>query len=233
MKFVCISDTHNQHKLLTIPDADMIIHSGDSTSTGTITEITEFCEWYGKLPHKYKILIAGNHDWGFQKKYKKCKQICEDNGIIYLQDSSIVIEGIKIHGSPQTPEYFGWAFNCWRTKREEELNYEYHGGYKWIGRYWKLIPDDTDILITHGPPNGILDGLERTYENVGCVELMKKVLEIKPKYHIFGHIHGQSGEVQLFGTHFINASSLGEDYKPNNKKLKVYEIAVDKEIEVV
>ena len=118
MKFVCISDTHNQHEKLTVPDADIVIHSGDVTGSGSTRQIREFCEWYGELPHKHKILIAGNHDWGFEKDYKKHKQICDDNGITYLQDSGCEIDGIKFWGSPQTPEFFNWAFNCWRTLEE-------------------------------------------------------------------------------------------------------------------
>ena len=222
MKFVCISDTHGLHKKLTIPEADMIIHSGDFTGRGKVAEIKEFCEWYGKLPHKHKILIAGNHDWGFQTKNKECVQICKDNGITYLQDSHVIIDGLKIHGSPQTPEFAGWAFNCWRTEKEEQLNDEYHGGYKWIGRFWKMIPDDVDILITHGPPMGILDYCDNGY--VGCVELLKHIEQKKPTFHIFGHIHeGRGEEIGEFTTH-INASSLDGWYRPYPAQSNVYTI---------
>lgn len=221
--FVCISDTHNSHEKISVPKADIVIHAGDMTGVGTTKQIREFCEWYGKLPHKHKILIAGNHDWGFEKDYRKHKQICIDNGIIYLQDSSCEIDGIKFHGSPQTPEFCSWAFNCWRTEKQEELNYGRYGPqYVWIGKFWKMIPEDTDVLVTHGPPYEILDSVYG--KNVGCEELLKKVKEVNPKYHVFGHIHCDVGELIEDETTFINAACLGEDYKPNNQEIKVYTI---------
>lgn len=224
MKFVCISDTHNRHEELIIPEADMIVHSGDLTSTGTTRQIREFCEWYGKLPHKYKILIAGNHDWGFEKDRFKHEEICGKNGIIYLQDSGVEIEGIKIWGSPRTPEFFSWAFNCWRTLDEEENRLNRKGKrLPFIGRFWAKIPKDTDILLTHGPPYDIMDECPDG-SLAGCEILAKKVKHVAPKFHIFGHIHGQNGELKVGETIYINASSLGEDYYPNGKEVKVYEI---------
>ena len=220
--FTCISDTHNKHQSLDIPDADMIIHAGDATGRGTTEEISLFCKWYGALPHKRKILIAGNHDWGFEKDRAKHQEIAGENGIIYLQDDWIEIDGLRIHGSPQTPEFCNWAFNCWRTEYEAEVNKNgYHGDYDYIGDHWKKIPDNLDILITHGPPYMILDYCG---QHVGCEELLKKVKEVKPKFHIFGHIHEGMGEEELNGTHFINASSLDGVYNEYGHKIKVYEI---------
>ena len=224
MKFVAISDTHNRFRELSIPDADVIICAGDSTSTGTVSQIRAFCEWYGNLPHKHKILIAGNHDWGFQDKPNKCKKLCEENGITYLQDSGCEIDGIKIWGSPQTPEFCDWAFNCWRTEKEyalDKIDEVYQKGYKFIGTYWDMIPSDTDILVTHGPPFGILD---QCPNSVGCQLLFDKVLKISPTYHIFGHIHEGSGSLKLIDTTFINASVLDGRYNLIGSEIKVWEI---------
>lgn len=218
--FTVISDTHNKHHEIEIPDADIIIHSGDSTGRGTTDEIEEFCEWYGKLPHQHKILIAGNHDWGFQKDREKHEKICEDNGIIYLQDSGTEIDGIKIWGSPQSPEFCDWAFNCWRTERMKELDIHGHD-YEFIGDFWKLIPEDTQILITHGPPYEILDKCPRS---VGCEELLKRIQEVKPHFHIFGHIHEGRGKMRVDKTTFINASSLDGGYNPIKEANEVYNI---------
>lgn len=221
MEFVCISDTHNHHRNLNIPYADMIIHTGDCTGRGEKWAIEEFCEWYGKLPHQFKVLIAGNHDFGFENNNDECREICRKNGIIYLQDEGTEIEGIKIWGSPQTPEFFDWAFNCWRTKADVKRNDLYGYDYKFIGDFWKLIPEDTDILLTHGPPHGILD---KCPDSVGCEELLKKIKEIKPKYHIFGHIHEGRGVEEIDNTTFINASSLDGRYKSTYPDPEVFKI---------
>lgn len=221
MKFCAISDTHGLHEQLDIPDCDMIIHSGDMSNRGKVSEIEDFCEWYGKLPHKHKILIAGNHDWGFQTRNEECLQICKDNGITYLQDSHVIIDGIKIHGSPQTPEFHNWAFNCLRTLAEETNNTN-GSDYRWVGRFWDMIPEDTDILLTHGPPYDILDLCQDGH--VGCEILAKKIEESGIKYHIFGHIHEQRGTFFDGITRYINASSLDGRYNPRSEIAEVFEI---------
>lgn len=231
MKFTVISDTHNQHDHIKVSDADMIIHAGDCTSTGTTRQIREFCEWYGSLPHKYKILVAGNHDWGFEKDRKKHQKICEDNGIIYLQDDGVEIEGIKIWGSPQTPEFCDWAFNCWRNEKEyawDRQQGNYGKGYDCITKYWDMIPDDTDIIVTHGPPYDVLD---KCPNPVGCEELRRRVVDIEPKFHIFGHIHEGRGhvihdyvdpELTYLDTMFINAAVLTGSYYPYGEATDVF-----------
>ena len=221
IKFCFISDTHNCHDELTIPECDMILHCGDSTGKGAVREITEFCEWYGNLSHKYKILIAGNHDWGFQEKEAKCRQICEDNGIIYLQDELVDIEGLRIYGSPWQPEFCDWAFNAWRTKEDVKRNDLYGYNYPFIGDYWEKIPKNLDILLTHGPPYDIMD---KCPYPVGCEELLKKVREVKPKYHAFGHIHCDTGEEKHGDTVFINAAMLTDYYRPMDRIVDIYEI---------
>jgi len=197
MKVLCISDTHGKHKKLTLPEADMIIHAGDISGKGEAWQIREFFEWFSALPYRYKILIAGNHDFLAEREPHTFQKLIPEN-CIYLNDSGIEIEGIKIWGSPITPWFHNWAFN--RQRGEE------------IARHWELIPSDTDILITHGPPMGVLD---KTLlgKRVGCEELLKKVEQIKPKLHIFGHIHEDYGVLPIKNsTTFINASSLDAAY---------------------
>ncbi len=212
MKFTCISDTHQKHDEIEVPEADIVFHSGDSNS-GSLPRLRNFLEWFSELPHKHKVFIAGNHDWVFQRNHKKALEMVkeyEDKGVIYLQDEEIILEGIKIYGSPQTPEFCNWAFNCWRTVEEFYAD-NYGQTYDYIGKYWIKIPKDTDILLTHGPPNGILD---KCPESVGCELLLKIVKQIVPKYHIFGHIHEGRGDEIHEGIQFINASSLDGRYNP-------------------
>ena len=200
MKFVAISDTDNQHKKLTLPKADIIIHAGDVSGRGHPQEIFEFLEWYRSLDYEFKILIAGNHDFYFEDHPDFIPE-----GIIYLNDNGTNINGINIWGSPIQPEFYNWAFN---RKRGKE-----------ISKHWDIIPDDIDLLITHGPPFGYLD-TNSYMQRVGCVDLLKRVDEIKPKYHVFGHVHeGYGIKRNDKGTRFINASVLNEHYNLVNQPI--------------
>jgi Icc-related predicted phosphoesterase len=202
-KIVCLSDTHNCNEQIIVPDGDILIHAGDATVQGTIDEIVFFNEWFSSLPHKYKIFVAGNHDWLFQINPKLAQSLL-DESIIYLQDSLVGIEGLKIYGAPWQPWFFDWAFNLRRGAE--------------IAEKWKLIPGDTDILITHGPPNGILD--QTPFGDLaGCEELRKRVEEIRPRLHVFGHIHLGYGKLEKFGVQFANASNCDESYAPVNSPL--------------
>jgi len=211
-RIVCLSDTHNANSQIDVPGGDILIHSGDATITGTVEEIKLFNNWFSSLPHKYKIFVAGNHDWLFEKNNELARILLRSN-IIYLQDSSIEIDGLMIYGSPWQPRFFDWAFNLMR------------GGE--IAEKWKLIPNDIDILITHGPPNGILDAVPRSWgiDYTGCEELRKRVEEIawfgKLKLHVFGHIHCGYGTAEEFGGKFVNASNCDEAYNPWNAPIVV------------
>ena len=212
-RIVCLSDTHNFHDQIAVPDGDVLIHAGDATGRGSIPEIAAFNRWFKKLPHKYKIFVAGNHDWLFETDNKYARQMLDDS-IIYLEDSWVEIEGLKFYGSPWQPRFYDWAFNLMRGAE--------------MARKWKLIPSDVDVLITHGPPHGILDEVPRQYfvENTGCEELRFKVEEIaaeKLKLHVFGHIHCGYGQTEQFGVKFFNASNCSEDYSPTNLPL-VYDL---------
>lgn len=217
MEIVFISDTHNKHHKIEIPCGDVIVHSGDISGRGSEYEIKDFLEWYSDLEFQHKILVAGNHDFGFEEDHDKYSKLCKKHGIIYLNDEETVIDGVKFWGSPVSPRFFDWAFNREITQKQffDRINKGLDA--KMIGVHWDLIPKDTDVLITHGPPEYILDKTSRGL-NVGCPVLRQKVEEIKPKIHVFGHIHEARGMLEYNDTTFINASCLDLRYKPYDAK---------------
>ena len=192
MRLISISDTHNQHHNIEIPKGDILIHCGDFTEGGTKQEIENFLRWFSKQPHKHKILIAGNHDF-FLEKYATDIGNIFPSDIHYLKDSGITIENFKIWGSPYTPGNGNWAFNLERGRS--------------IRKKWNLIPQNTDLLITHTPPYGILDE-SKTYKNIGCEELLKQIVDIKPKLHFFGHVHDDFGKKNIGPTLFVNSAVM-------------------------
>jgi Icc-related predicted phosphoesterase len=211
-----ISDTHTKHEKLTgfLTGGDMLIHAGDLTSRGYITEIENFMKWYDNINnYDTKVFIAGNHDFGFQDDNQKLLGLLTGyKNIDYLEDELMMVgedydNMIKIWGSPWQPEFHNWAFNLPRGEKIKEK--------------WDMIPVDTDILITHGPPMGKLDYVPYDNINVGCEELIKRVSEIKPKIHVFGHIHEGHGYVFDGDTHYINAANLNGRYEFRNKPLTV------------
>lgn len=204
MKFTVISDTHGKHENLFLPEADVLIHAGDVSQRGKESEVTDFLNWFKKQDHEFKIFIAGNHDFFFEREDKAYIRKLIPKNVIYLNDKSVLINGIKIWGSPITPWFYDWAFN--RNRGTD------------ISKHWNLIPANTDVLITHGPVYGILD--QTTHgEHVGCEDLLKKIKEINPKVHICGHIHEAYGSIEKSGTTFINASVLNERYVLKNSPL--------------
>jgi len=198
MRLVFISDTHSLHAHLTIPEGDVLIHCGDFTGNNTLTHVENFNTFLGSLDHTHKIVIAGNHDGLLETDNDETS--CLFTNATYLQDSEVVINGIKFYGSPWTPVFFNWYFMA--TAKELEHK-------------WQQIPNDVDILITHGPPKGILDSTTEGF-NVGCDALLKRVGEIKPEIHAFGHIHEGYGVKIISGTTYVNASSLNERYQVTN-----------------
>jgi len=214
-KITCISDTHNKHKQLDgfLPGGDILIHAGDSTGRGYKKELESFFKWYDGIDsYDHKLFIAGNHDFGFQDFPEEYKGILTGYKTIeYLQDDLVVLgEGemeyvdmVKVWGTPWQPEFHNWAFNVPRGEALKEK--------------WDLIPNNTDILIVHGPPYGKLDFVPFDSVNVGCEELMKKIEEIKPKIVVCGHIHESRGYVFDGNTHYINASVLDGNYIYKNK----------------
>jgi Icc-related predicted phosphoesterase len=203
MKIVCISDTHLMHLEhdMNIPDGDILIHAGDATFIGKLHEVAQFNEWFSALPHKYKIFVAGNHDFLFERNQSVALQLL-DSSIIYLQDKMVEIEGLKIYGAPWQPRFYDWAFNLDR-------------GASMLGK-WQQIPDGIDILVTHGPPYGIGDKTPRG-ELVGCEDLLREITtRIKPRVHVFGHIHEGYGRYDVDGIIYLNSSLLDGVYIPKN-----------------
>lgn len=217
MKITLISDSHNKHMELAqdLPGGDLLIHAGDISSMGRKYEIQEFCKWFDSLD-KYNslVFIAGNHDFGFQKKPKETMEIVNSyKWINYLQDSFLLVgtnidKLVKIYGSPWQPEFHNWAFNLPRNGNE-------------LSDKWNMIPEDVDILVTHGPAFGYNDRVVGSYENLGCQLLTNRIKTIKPKIHLCGHIHTGRGYVFDGDTHFINASVLDEQYQYTQKPLTV------------
>lgn len=214
-RITLISDTHTMHGLIKptidMPGGDLLLHAGDIMNSGyNKNDIKDFCHWYDSLEHyDQKIFIAGNHDRAFEDFPDDTKQIYYAyHSIDYLQDETLEVDGVKIYGTPWQPEFYNWAFNLPK------------GGPGLMSR-WEAIPEDTDILITHGPPQGILDASGPPYNEplLGCALLRERVDLIKPKIHVFGHIHGSYGYKFLNGTHFFNASILNEEYKYTNKPI--------------
>jgi Icc-related predicted phosphoesterase len=205
-----------------MPDADVLVHAGDFTGRGDPQRVIEFNEWLGKIKPKYKniIVIPGNHELTFESDIKASHYDMEPEQVkalitnaTLLLDQSIKIDGFNFYGSPWTPYFHNWAFNI-------------HRGH--LKATWEKIPDDTDVLITHGPPHGILDlvpasGFDRNCVDVrvGCEELRDRILEVKPKVHVFGHIHEGYGRIDSEGTTYVNASICDGRYRPNNKPIVV------------
>jgi len=208
---VLISDTHTKHleiedqlKLIYTEHPDsIIVHSGDISYRGRKWEVEEFIEWYSGLPFKNKIMIAGNHDFLFENSPEVAKDILDriGPGIIYLNDSGVELEGLKFWGSPVTPWFHNWAFNRVGEK---------------INEHWDLIPVDTNILITHGPPYLTLDATKSGLR-VGCPELANKIKGLSDlKVHVFGHIHEAEGIVEKNGVIYVNATILDLYYEVKN-----------------
>ena len=192
MLFVAISDTHGYHDRLEVPDGDVLIHGGDLTKHGRLEDVEAFDRWLAGLPHRHKIVIAGNHDFCFQHRPREARALLRH--AIYLEDRAVEVEGVKFYGSPWQPEFFDWAFNLPRGPA--------------LAAVWAKIPDDTQVLITHGPPLGIGD-LTHRGPHVGCEDLLRRVRQVRPRLHVFGHIHEAAGRYDVDGTTFVNASIAG------------------------
>lgn len=191
MKIVCIADTHNHHDKLVMPPGDVLVHVGDMTIKGKIWETQKFCDWLAEQTPKYKhtLVVAGNHDFLFETNRNLGIDMLNKAGAVYLEDKAVTIDGVKFYGAPWQPRFFDWAFNVDRGPA--------------IAKKWAYIPDDTDVLITHGPPMGYLDG---PVNAVGCADLRIRVEQVKPILHIFGHIHIY-GQVENEDTTFVNAAN--------------------------
>lgn len=190
MRIVCVSDTHARHRKTVVTDGDILIHAGDLTREGDLPDVEDFDRWLGTLPHRHKVVIAGNHDFCFQEKPAQAR--ARITNAVYLEDSAVEVLGVKIYGSPWQPFYGGWAFNLHRGPD--------------LAAVWEKIPDDTNILVTHGPPEGILDR-NRWGDPCGCRDLLGRLMELRPRLHVFGHIHEAAGRLDTLYTTFVNAAT--------------------------
>jgi len=200
IRMVVLSDTHHHHHEIEVPNGDIVLHAGDMTHHGTLDELRDFSRYFLGLPHPHKIVVAGNHDRCLQEDPTRSREVLE--GLIYLEDEAAVIEGIKFYGSPWQPEFEDWAFNL---PRGEALR-----------RKWELMPDDTEVLLTHCPPYGCLDEIQPGV-GLGCADLYKRITVVKPSVHCFGHFHESAGVRRQDGTYFINASICDGSYRVANQ----------------
>lgn len=201
MKVIYVSDTHGGHDFVKVPEGDILIHAGDFSGMGREQDVRSFAEWIRKLPHKHKIVIAGNHDVSFARMPELARTWLGDS-CTYLENSGVEIEGLKIWGSPHHSFFDNsgtWVFGVRAGQEAEEA--------------WAKIPEGLDILLTHGGPAGILD-YDSSGNRTGCNQLLNAVKKVKPKVHVFGHIHEQGGKSEKVGeTLFINAAVLDENYR--------------------
>jgi Icc-related predicted phosphoesterase len=209
LKAVIISDTHRLHDSINLPDGDLLIHCGDFSNSGSLNDVESFLKWFGKQPHKIKLATAGNHDRWIEANVGKAQIMFHSFGIKLLINESITIDGIKFYGSPYTPEFLNWAFMYNRNEAH---------------KIWDRVPKDTDVLISHGPPYGILDHIIDYHDgpkHIGCSVLLETIKSISPKFALCGHIHEGYGQYKLQHsngkeTMCINATVCNEHYDPIN-----------------
>lgn len=194
-----LSDTHSRHQKLAVPDGDLLIVAGDVSSHGHLDEVRDFDRFLGRLPHRHKVVIAGNHDFCFEREPLSARALITN--ATYLEDEGCCVDGIQIWGSPWQPWFHDWAFNLPRGAALREK--------------WDLIPVDVDVLVTHGPPHGFGD-LCYDGRRVGCEELLVRVRELQPRLHCFGHIHEGYGVYHDGDTVLVNASTCNLRYHPVN-----------------
>lgn len=197
LRIVALSDTHGLHDRLEVPDGDILIHAGDLTRSGTLEQVEAFDAWIAGLPHAHKIVIAGNHDFCFERAPEEARGLLRS--CTYLQDEAVTVAGLRVYGSPWQPWFYDFAFNLQRGAPLREK--------------WAQIPDATDVLVTHGPPQGH-GGLTSGGGDAGCEELLAAVQRVAPRLHIFGHIHEGYGVSAEGGTQFLNASVCTLGYEP-------------------
>lgn len=204
MRLVLISDTHSRHLAMPpLPAGDVLVHAGDLTALGSLDEISGFMSWFAAQPHPHKVFIAGNHDFAFERSPAAAEALVP-SGVTYLRDSGCVIDGVPFWGSPWQPWFHDWAFNLERGAA--------------LAAKWALIPDDVQVLVTHGPPEGMLDTVAFPRgAHVGCEALAARILALRElRVHGFGHIHEAYGAEVVGGVTYVNASVCDLDYRPVN-----------------
>jgi Icc-related predicted phosphoesterase len=210
MRVVAIADTHQFHDELVLPPGDVLLSAGDAGRGGDVDELGGFFEWLSDQPHALKVFVPGNHDGCLQHPAVLTRMRAAFPAVRILVDEALVIDGIRWWGSPWTPLHFDWAFMHPRGPK--------------LAERWACIPDDTDVLVTHGPPQhilddvaayrfgrGVLDGIDGDLAHddryAGCADLRARVRVVRPRLHLFGHIHSQKGVVDDDGTTFVNCTT--------------------------
>lgn len=213
MRLVLLSDTHGLHDSIpTLPDGDVLVHAGDVTRRGSLAEVRAFFDWLAPLPHRHKVVVAGNHDFAFQDQATDAEALVPA-GVTYLNDSGTVIEGVRFWGSPWQPWFHDWAFNLPRGEA--------------LARVWARVPDDVQVLVTHGPPAGVLDRvIAPPGQHVGCEMLRERLASLSAlRLHVFGHIHEDYGVVEegegSEGRLFVNACICDVRYRLVNAPVVV------------
>lgn len=210
IKIVAISDTHNQHRKLRLPPGDILIHAGDATNNGSEAEVGAFGYWMQRQPFRIKIFVPGNHDFLFETVPEMACQMLP--GVRVLIDSWTTALGLKIHGTPWTPQFSDWAFMA----SEEHLP-----------RYFERIPNGLDILISHGPPLGVLDQ-DDIGDHIGSRSLRNAVRAKKPLRLICGHVHFSAGVSAIEHTIVYNVASCGEGDRITREPLTLEVQPVDR-----
>lgn len=197
MRFVLVSDTHGGHARLDLPPGDLLIHAGDATHGGDMEALHDFAEWLNRQSHPERVAVAGNHDWCFERDGEAARRALAPS--TYLEDSPTTIDGVKMYGSPWQPRFGDHDEQIWAFDRPRGAP---------LADKWARIPEETDILVTHAPPHGILDDIY-TGDAIGCRELRDRVEEVEPALHVFGHVHEQPGATRIGKTLFVNAAMPG------------------------
>jgi Icc-related predicted phosphoesterase len=191
VRIVAAGDTHLYHNDFAVPDGDIFVHVGDMCRGGEFHELRTNAEWITSLPHRHKVIVAGNHDWPFVHQETEARALFQE--ATYLQDAGVTIAGLRVYGSPWQPRFLDWAFNLPRSGKE-------------LVQVWSWIPEGLDVLITHGPPKGYGD-LCCNGDHVGCEHLLRRVRVVKPRLHLFGHIRDAGGMWQEDRTTFLNVTT--------------------------
>lgn len=190
MRVVAVADTHLFHDELAVPGGDVFVHAGDLCRRGNLDELARAAAWIAGLPHRHKIVVAGNHDWAFANEPAAARSLL--GSAHYLQDAEVTLDGVRFWGSPWQPAYNDWAFNLPRGAS--------------LAARWQKIPRGIDVLITHGPPAGIGDRVPMP-ERAGCADLLERVRAVAPRLHLFGHIHQDGGAWRDGDTLFANVTT--------------------------
>jgi Icc-related predicted phosphoesterase len=220
-KIVAISDTHTKHGALTIPECDILIHAGDFSHRGKLSEVANFAEWLAEQPAKHKVVIAGNHERTFDTNMGEFDATCRgifkrSMGIHYLEDTGIELEGLKIWGTPWTPRFCDWAFNGTRV-----IDEPFERGVTLTERY-NLIPNSIDILICHGPPYNLLDETCRG-DHPGSDEMLTVMARLDDlKLFVCGHIHEGRGIDYHMGVPIVNACSVNSRYEAGHPPVIIH-----------